>query len=315
MDQKDVKKQETKRKKTNTSIKSNNEKTATEHKKRGRPKKIISEENNNIEKQKNENKQIKKDQNKEKKDESKKVKNNSNDDLIKKEKTLKKETKNFDNRDNKKTNKIDGAKLEKKLEEELRIQEELKLQKEALKERKIIKDKKNNSKDIVNTNIEENITEIGKKIKEKRKVPKKDVAEMRRKYVPNLIMAVAVIVFFGLITLGFYKIQPHTFIIDLKAFGMLILLLSIILLENAYSKKDKIILAYGIECIIIATITISLIYIYLKISDKFAIITLSIVAIFTVYYFIKYLIIRRISKNNYFKDKMKEIIEKDEDVK
>lgn len=315
MDQTDAKKQETKRKRTNTNIKSNNDKTkktldkeepAAKSKKRGRPRKTLIDDQGNVEKLKTEKKQVKIDKVKTKNDTNKKTKNNEPKDLIKEKKVTKINSNKVDSKDKKKNNKIIGEKLEKKLVEELKIQEELKLQKEEL-------EKNNNEKEI--DNFEENINEIGKKIKEKRKVPKKDVAEMRRKYIPNLIMAFTVIVFFELITLGFYKIQTSTFITDLKTFGMLILLLAIILLENAYSKKDKIILAYGIECVVISTITISLIYIYLKMFNKFVIITLIIAAIFTFYYILKYLIIRRVSKNNYFKDKMKEIIEKDEDAK
>jgi len=302
MDQADVKSKETKKKKTNTSANTNKKKTENVKKEEASKNTKKQTKSSKVE---NANKNITPSKRGRKPGTKNNVKKNES-----KVTTL--ETK-------KKTKETIGPESKKNGKEKIATRKRKKISEmvpDLLPEEDIENEEENiNKKEEKTVSLEENIDEIGKNIKEKRKLPKKDVKEMRRKYMPNLIMALAVAVFFGLIVLGFYKIQSQTFIIDLKTFGMLILLIAIILLENAYSKKDKIILAYGLECIVIATLTISLIYAYLKIIDKFIIITLIITAVFVIYYIIKYFIIRSKCKKNYFRDKMKEIIEKDEDTK
>ena len=300
MDQTEVKKQNSKRKNSNTSA--NVKKKVTNSKKETTTKQIRKTKTTNTNKSTTTSKAGRKPK---AKTENVVIKT-SNDNNVKKNKT---ESKTGKNRTIEKTELPIKNKRSKKISE--MVPDEDINTKEKIG--KIEKNDLDNEKDLVK--LEEKIEEIGKNIKEKRKLPKKDIKEMRRKYVPNLIMGFTIIIFFLLVTLGFYRIQATTLITDLKTFGMLFLLLAIIILENAYNKKDKIILAYGIECIVIAIFTISLIYVYIKNVEIFTIVTVIMAAFWAIYYILKYFIIRRITKNNYFKDKMKEIIEKDEDVK
>ena len=93
---------------------------------------------------------------------------------------------------------------------------------------------------------------------------------------------------------------------------MAILLLAIILLEIAYKKDNGRIAILGIETIVIAIITLALIYIHLMFASRYVLITLATAYILALYYVIKSVVIYIRGKQKYFLDDVKEMINTDE---
>ena len=93
---------------------------------------------------------------------------------------------------------------------------------------------------------------------------------------------------------------------------LLILFLAIVLLEKAYKKDSGKIALYGVEAIVLATVTMALIYINLMFSSKYVNIVLIISYILAIYYVIKSIVIYLREKKKYFVDDMKEIINTEE---
>ena len=152
------------------------------------------------------------------------------------------------------------------------------------------------------------IDEIKKTIKIKKKIPTEEMYKINKVIFKNLLMAVAVITYFLFINLGYINIKNDVYIIDLKVFSMCILLLAIVLLENAYKKDNGSIAIFGIEMIVASIISVSLIYINLMLANSYIAITASISFIFAIYYLIKTIIIYLKMKKAYFVNDMKEII-------
>ena len=89
-------------------------------------------------------------------------------------------------------------------------------------------------------------------------------------------------------------------------------ILAIVLLEKAYQKDSGKIALYGVEAIVLATVTMALIYINLMFSSKYVNIVLIISYILAIYYVIKSIVIYLREKKKYFVDDMKEIINTEE---
>lgn len=152
------------------------------------------------------------------------------------------------------------------------------------------------------------IDEIRKAIKSKKKIPTEEMYKINKVIFKNLLMAVAVITYFLFINLGFINIDNDVYIVDLKVFSMCILLLAIVLIENAYKKDNGSIAIFGIEMIVASIISISLIYVNLMLAGSYIAITASISFIFAIYYLVKTIVIYLKMKKAYFVNDMKEII-------
>ena len=100
---------------------------------------------------------------------------------------------------------------------------------------------------------------------------------------------------------------------DLKVFAMCILFLAIILLERAYKKDSGRIAIFGIETIVLAVITLGLIYVNLMLSSSYVNIVLIILYAVAIYYVIKSIIVYHKGKKKYFVENMKEIINTEEE--
>ena len=121
-----------------------------------------------------------------------------------------------------------------------------------------------------------------------------------------------VILYFTFLILGFNNIDKEVYQTDLKVFSICTLFLSIVLLERAYRQSSRKIAIYGVEVLVIAIVTLGLIYVNLMLSSKYVNILLIILGIVVIYYFIKSIIIRARGKKKYFLDDMKEMINTEE---
>ena len=128
----------------------------------------------------------------------------------------------------------------------------------------------------------------------------------------NILVAVGIMIYFIFLILGFYHIGKEAYQTDLKVFALCILFLAIILLENAYKKDSGKIAIFGIEMIILAVITVGLIYVNLMLSSHYINVVTITSYIITIYYVIKAIVVYRKGKNKYFVDDMKEIMNTDE---
>ena len=104
------------------------------------------------------------------------------------------------------------------------------------------------------------LKEIKKTMKEKQSLPKEESNKINRYLFQNIMVAIAIIVYFIFLNLGKQNIQLNVYVTDLKVFGMCILLLAIMLLEKAYKDDSGRLAVFGIEMIVLSLTTISLIF-------------------------------------------------------
>lgn len=157
------------------------------------------------------------------------------------------------------------------------------------------------------------LKEIKKTMKEKQSIPKEESNKINRYLFQNIMVAIAIIVYFIFLNLGKQNIQLNVYVTDLKVFGMCILLLAIMLLEKAYKDDSGRLAVFGIEMIVLSLTTISLIYVGLMLSSRYSVILTSISYIFAIYYLIKSVVIYLKKRKKYFVDGMKEIIKDKEE--
>lgn len=157
------------------------------------------------------------------------------------------------------------------------------------------------------------LKEIKKTMKEKQSLPKEESNKINRYLFQNIMVAIAIIVYFIFLNLGKQNIQLNVYVTDLKVFGMCILLLAIMLLEKAYKDDSGRLAVFGIEMIVLSLTTISLIYVDLMLSSRYSVILTSISYIFAIYYLIKSVVIYLKKRKKYFVDGMKEIIKDKEE--
>ena len=157
------------------------------------------------------------------------------------------------------------------------------------------------------------LTEIKKTITEKNNLPKEENEKINRHLFQNIMVAIAIIIYFIFLNLGKNNIQNNVFVTDLKVFGMCIMLLAIALMEKAYKEDSGRIAVFAIEMIVLSLTTVSLIYIDLIFSTRFEFIVTAISYIFAIYYLIKSIIIYIKKRKKYFVDDMKEIIKDKEE--
>ena len=154
--------------------------------------------------------------------------------------------------------------------------------------------------------------EIKNIFKKKKTIPKEKLTTIRKPAIQNALIGLAVIVYFGFLILGFFNIDRNFYQIDLKVFALSILFLAIIVLEKAYKQDSGRIAIMGIELIIIATISLGLIFVHLMFSANYVFIVSIIVAVIFVYYIIKSIIMYFRERKKYFVNDMKEMINTEE---
>ena len=123
---------------------------------------------------------------------------------------------------------------------------------------------------------------------------------------------IVAILYFVFLILGYNNIENQVYQTDLKVFAICILFLAIVILEKAYKSGSGKTAMYGIESLIIAVITLGLIYVNLMYSSHYINVLLIILRIVTVYYLIKSIIIYLKGRKKYFVNDMKKMINTEE---
>lgn len=160
---------------------------------------------------------------------------------------------------------------------------------------------------------QENIQKMEEIIKDKHKISNEDTKKIKRKVFENLLIAIIFVIYLYLIYLGSQNIETSIYLTDLKVFSISLLVVAIIIFEYSYKNDNGNMCIHGIEVLILAIITLFLIYIYsLFINRAFSLIITLIIILYVIYFTIKSIIILFKMKKQYFKSKndIKEIIKK-----
>ena len=187
------------------------------------------------------------------------------------------------------------------------------ISKKEKQDKKDEKDKKKNKetkKELAKSEQKEIEEVVGKELKSKKKLPAEELKKINKRVFQNVFLAIVIMFYLDFIILGFVNIENSVFITDLKVFGMALLLVAIGIFEYAYKKDSGKHIIHGIEILLLAFITILLIYANLMWSNKFIYITAFVSYAFAIYYVAKSIIIYKKMKKEYFLEEMKKIIKK-----
>ncbi len=138
--------------------------------------------------------------------------------------------------------------------------------------------------------------------------------QINKELFTNICMAISVMIYYIFINLGYANIELDIFKIDLKVFSMIILGITIILFENAYKKESSKLAIIGIECLILASHTLSAIHVTTIFNFYFKYYILTSSYCFAIYYVLKDIIIYTKERRNYLNSlsDISEIIKKEE---
>lgn len=133
---------------------------------------------------------------------------------------------------------------------------------------------------------------------------------VNEKVFENIIIAVAIMLYFIVINFSYYRLSENNLIIGLKILSMVILLLSITIFEIAYKKDSGKLAINGIEILVLASHALSIMQVIEIAKIKFTIYILISSYIFGIYYILKASILYTIDKRKYLESlsDIKEIV-------
>lgn len=151
---------------------------------------------------------------------------------------------------------------------------------------------------------------VAKEMKNRKKISNVEFGKINGRVFQNVCMAVAIMLYLDFVILGFINIKHEIFMVDLKVFSVALLVISIGFFEYGYKKDSGRHAIHGIEVLVLAFITMALIYVNLMWSDNLIYVVAFVTYIIAIYYVIKSIIIYQKMKKEYFVNEMKEIIKK-----
>ena len=96
----------------------------------------------------------------------------------------------------------------------------------------------------------EKLEKIEEEIKKQTTIPEEKKDKINKRVFQNIMIAIGIVIYFTFINLGFYNIAPAKFLIDVQAFSMLSIGITIVIYEVAYKKDSGKLAIYGIEIVI-----------------------------------------------------------------
>lgn len=148
---------------------------------------------------------------------------------------------------------------------------------------------------------QENIQKLEKVLEEKKKIPKDVKNKINAKIFENLIFAVLMLIYFTALRLGMSNIATENYIMDLKVFSTLLLILSIFIFEYAYKKDKDSMWLHGMEIMVTSIFTLYLVYMYSIFYSTYSEIISFASIILLGYYIVKVLITNKSMKRKYIK--------------
>lgn len=127
----------------------------------------------------------------------------------------------------------------------------------------------------------------------------------------NILIAVAIMVYFILINFCYYEVSLTNLILGLKILSIAVMAFGIVILEIAYKKDNGIIATNGVELLILAGYTLSVVHVITIKKISFAHYILISSFSFAIYYILKAVIIRNKENREYIKSlsDIKEIVQ------
>lgn len=146
---------------------------------------------------------------------------------------------------------------------------------------------------------------------------KKEKNELYKKLFKNIMIAIVISIYFIFLNLGSVNIENDIFLTDIKVFSMIILGISIIIFEKAYRKDSSELTINAIETLVLASYTLSIIYVtnLFKFDFRYYVLTSS--YIFSIYYVFKDIIIYTRENRKYLRElsDISDIVKKEEPSK
>lgn len=197
-----------------------------------------------------------------------------------------------------------------KKEETKKVEKGTKEKEETKKAEKSTKQKVENIETLQKKESAEIEEAVGKEIKANRKLSEAEFSKINTRVFQNIGLAVIIMFYLNFVVLGFMNIEQSVFLTDLKVFSMTLLVVSIAIFEHAYKKDNGRYAIHGIEILLLAFITMALVYTDLMWKDKFIYAVALITYIYAIYYVAKAIIVYHRMKKEYFISEMKKIIKK-----
>lgn len=145
----------------------------------------------------------------------------------------------------------------------------------------------------------ENIEKLGEVIKEKNTIPKELKDKISSLKFQNIIFACIILVYLGALNLGMINIPTENYLMDLKIFSIMLLIVTISIFELAYKKDKGELWLHGVEVMMISIFTLYLIYFYSIYYNDFGKIVFSVAILYFIYYAIKIVIMKRTTIKKY----------------
>ncbi len=154
--------------------------------------------------------------------------------------------------------------------------------------------------------MKKNMQKTIEEIKLEKKISKEEKNKIIKQVFLNILLAIFLIMYFILLTLGSNGTVKNVRTIDFNIFSILLLTISIVLFEIAYKKDRGTIAITGIEILGVAFATLFYSYILYELATKYV---YSIYIVIAAYYIIKSICICIIGKRKYKKEKINDIKE------
>lgn len=136
---------------------------------------------------------------------------------------------------------------------------------------------------------------------------------VRKKVFENIIIAIAIMLYFILINFSYIRMEEEMLLEGLKIASLIVLFLSIGIFEVAYHKDSGKLAINGIEILLLAFHTLTIWHIVNKMNISFEIYILYSTYTFAIYYLLKAILIYTNEKRKYLKSlsDIHEIVSKD----
>ena len=148
---------------------------------------------------------------------------------------------------------------------------------------------KKEAKDIIIN--DEKLEKIEEEIKKQKNISDEKRKKINKRIFKNVIVAIVIIMYFIFVNLGFANLELEKYLVDLKAFSIVIIGITIVLFEKAYKKDSGEITIFGIETLALAIITLLTSYFCVRYKMKYPYIINCIAVLFGLYYIVKSTII------------------------
>ena len=139
----------------------------------------------------------------------------------------------------------------------------------------------------------DNIENISKVIENKKQIPKTVKEKINVKIFENIIFASIVFIYLNVLNIGMSNIPTENYIMDLKIFSMILLVVTIILIECGYKRDEASLWFHGFEVMLTGIFTIYLIYMYMMYYNVYGNIVFTFSIMFMLYYFAKVIFMKR----------------------